>query len=208
MQLQEPGREAPALFSFLARLYAHPVTTDRRDLRSRLAVAFAVCVLAATAGWSLMALREARRERSTASQARPAMPDFRLPTADGRNLAAEDLRGRVVLYEFWATWCTPCHVQVEILKELYPKQKTRGVEFVGVATGEPAEVVREHLAKHASPYPVVIDTEETVGNALEILGLPTLVVVDGAGRIVWRHTGLSDSSTLERVFADAAAGRG
>jgi peroxiredoxin len=181
--------------------------TDRPTLRSRWALAFAACALAATAGWCGVALREASRDQAPTSEAGPAMPEFRLPTADGHDLAAKDLRGRVVLYEFWATWCTPCHVQVEILKELYPQLKAKGVEFVGVATGEPADLVREHLAKHPSPYPVVIDTEETVGTALEILGLPTLIVVDTAGRIVWRHTGLSDAPTLERVLADATSHR-
>jgi peroxiredoxin len=181
--------------------------TDRPNLRRRWTLAFAACALAATAGWCGVALREASRHRATDSEAGPAMPEFRLPTADGKNLAAKDLHGHVALYEFWATWCTPCHVQVEILKELYPKQRARGVEFVGMATGEPAEVVREYLAKLPSPYPVVIDSEETVGTALEILGLPTLIVVDGAGRIVWRHTGLSDAPTLERVLADATSGR-
>jgi len=180
--------------------------TDRPTLRSRWALAFAACALAATAGWCGVALREASRHRAVEAETGPAMPDFRLPTADGRDLAATDLRGHAVLYEFWATWCTPCHVQVEILKELYPKQKAKGVEFIGVATGEPAEVVREYLAKVASPYPVVIDSEETVGTALEILGLPTLIVVDSAGRIVWRHTGLSDAPTLDRVLAAATSG--
>ena len=174
--------------------------------RARLALALAACVLAATAGRSLVAWRDAAGRGAPPAEPGPAMPDFRLPTADGHVLAAKDLRGRVVLYEFWATWCAPCHVQVEILKELYPKLRARGVEFVGVATGEPAEVVREHLARHPSPYPVALDSEETIGTALEILGLPTLVVVDGAGKILWRHTGLSDSPTLERVLAGAATG--
>ena len=182
--------------------------TDRSTPRSRRVLALAACVLVAAAGWGAVALRAASRHRAPASEAGPAMPDYRLPTADGHDLAAKDLRGRVVLYEFWATWCTPCHVQVEILKELYPRQQAKGVAFVGVATGEPADIVREHLAQHPSPYPVVIDTEETVGNALEILGLPTLIVVDGSGRIRWRHTGLTDSPTLDRVLADVASGRG
>jgi peroxiredoxin len=134
-----------------------------------------------------------------------AMPKVELPTVGGPSSAAPQVEGKVVLYEFWATWCTPCHVQVEILKELYPKVRPRGVEFVGVATGEPADLVRGHLAKHPSPYPVLLDQEEKLGTALEVLGLPTLVIVDRAGRIVWRNTSLTDASTLERELAAAGA---
>lgn len=133
------------------------------------------------------------------------MPAVDLPVVGGPSAEAPALEGKVVLYEFWATWCTPCHVQVEILKELYPSAKARGIELVGVATGEPADLVAEHLAKHPSPYPVLLDQEEKLGTALEVLGLPTLVVVDRAGRIVWRNTSLTDAPTLERAFAAAGA---
>ncbi len=133
------------------------------------------------------------------------MPDFRLPTLLGGELGPQDLRGRVVLWEFWATWCTPCHVQVEILKELYPAARARGIEFVAVATGEAEELVREHLAKQPYPYPVLLDPEERVATALEVLGLPTLVLSDRHGSIVWRNTGLVAAPTLEEAFAAAAA---
>ena len=68
-----------------------------------------------------------------------ALLELGLDTASGGALDPARVEGRVVLYEFWATWCTPCHVQVEILKELYPEARSRGVEFVAVATGEPED---------------------------------------------------------------------
>ena len=71
--------------------------------------------------------------------------------------------------------------------------------------GEPADLVAAHLAKHPSPSPVLLDQDEKLGTALEVLGLPTLVVADRAGRIVWRNTSLTDAPTLERAFAAAGA---
>lgn len=133
------------------------------------------------------------------------MPAFDLAEAGGGRLRAADLRGRVVLYEFWATWCTPCHVQVEILKSLYPRLRAAGVEIVGVATGEPEPIVRDYLAKSPSPYPSVFDPEEQLGTALQVLGLPTLVVVDRENRIAWRQTGLTDRETLLEALEDAGA---
>jgi thiol-disulfide isomerase/thioredoxin len=109
-----------------------------------------------------------------------------------------------VLYEFWATWCTPCHVQVEILSDLYPRARARGMEFLAIATGEPEDIVRAHLAKSPYPYPVALDPEERIGTALEVVGLPTLIVADRSGRVVWRRTGLVDGATLERALEEAA----
>ena len=134
-----------------------------------------------------------------------AMPKIELKTVGGAPLSLDTLAGRVVLYEFWATWCTPCHVQVEILKELYPRSLAAGVEFVGVATGEPEELVAGHLASHPTPYPELVDPDERLGTAIEVVALPTLVVVDREGRIAWRSTGLTDRSTLEDAFAAAGA---
>ncbi len=134
-----------------------------------------------------------------------AMPNVALPSIGGPTIAPGALAGKVVLYEFWATWCTPCHVQVEILAELYPASLAAGIEFVGVATGEPEDLVAAHLAKHPSLYPVLLDRDEKLGTALQVLGLPTLVVVDRTGKIAWRNTGLTDRSTLEAAFVAAGA---
>jgi peroxiredoxin len=139
------------------------------------------------------------------AEAGPPVPEFRLRGADGRDHSPSDLRGKVVLYEFWATWCAPCHLQVEILKRLYPDAARRGIEFVAIASGEPVEVVTRHLERSPYPYPVVFDPEDRVGTAMEVLGLPTLVVADREGRVVWRHTGLVDAETIEAALAEAGA---
>jgi cytochrome c biogenesis protein CcmG/thiol:disulfide interchange protein DsbE len=77
---------------------------------------------------------------------------------------------------------------------------------VGVATGEPPEVVRDFLAERPLPYPVALDPESRIESELAIYGLPTLMVVDRRGRIAYRHTGLIDADTLRRVLAAAETG--
>lgn len=111
-----------------------------------------------------------------------------------------------VLVDFWATWCGPCHLQADVLKDLYPEARARGAEFVGIATGEPPDVVREFLARRPLPYPIALDPESRLEGELAIYGLPTLVVVDRRGRIAYRHTGLIDADTLRQVLARAEAG--
>jgi len=170
--------------------------SSARPRRLALAWNFALSLAAATCGWG---------DPGGAGAARAAMPAFELAAAAGGTLDQEAFRGRVVLYEFWATWCTPCHVQVEILKSIYPRARAAGVEFVAVATGEPPEIVRDFLAKSPYPYPSLLDPDERLSTALEVLGLPTLVVVDREGRIVWRQTGLTDEETILDALATAGA---
>lgn len=173
-----------------------------RVSRSRRLAAAATLLLStsvATCGWS--AAEAPAGGQAPAS--RPPLPSFELTAASGEPVDSASFRGRVVLYEFWATWCTPCHVQVEILKSIYPRARAAGVEFVAVAAGEPVEIVREFLAKSPYPYPSLLDPEEKLSTALQVLGLPTLVVVDRDGGIVWRQTGLTDEATILEALDEA-----
>ncbi len=164
-------------------------------------VAIVFVLLLGVIAWAVVAFRAPNGAAAGAGGG--AFPDFALATLEGRPATRADLGPGVVLYDFWATWCGPCHLQSDILKRLYPEWRPRGVEFVALATGEPAEVVREFVADRPFPYPVLTDPEETLANQLRIFGLPTLFVVDAKGRIVYRNTGVVDAKTLARVLAEA-----
>jgi peroxiredoxin len=135
---------------------------------------------------------------------RPA-PDFQLSAVGAGDVRLADYRGQVVLLDFWATWCNPCRYQAQILEPLYAEYRSRGVEFLAVDSGEEADVVRSFVARNPFPYPVLLDPEDSLGEALETRVLPTLVVVDKAGKIAYFNEGVADAEELRQVLARAGA---
>lgn len=166
---------------------------------------FAAVARRATALLTLALALGACGPRVSSEGAGEPLPEFRLAAIAGGQLGSVDLAGRVVVYDFWATWCGPCHLQAEILHEMYPDHRGDGVEFVAISVGEPEEIVREFLAEKPYPYPVLVDPEDSMSVRLRILGLPTLIVTDREGRVVFRATGISDRRTIEKALERAGA---
>lgn len=177
------------------------------DGRSRATLRALSCIaLAATL--SLFGCgRQAERAAEGAADLGP-MPDFSLASLGGERIARADLLGNVVLFDFWATWCGPCHMQADILKQVYPEAAKRGIEFIAVATGEEAATVRDFVSRRPFPYAVLVDPEEILGGPLEIMALPTLLIMDRRGQIAYRHTGVADAEAIDAALraAEGAAG--
>jgi thiol-disulfide isomerase/thioredoxin len=174
------------------------MTLDRRF--AALAHRTVAVILVALAPW----LAACGPKRSSQGAGDP-LPEFRLASIAGGELGSRELAGKVVVYDFWATWCGPCHLQAEILHEMYPDHRGDDVEFVAISVGEPEEIVREFLAEKPYPYPVLVDPEDSMSTRLRILGLPTLIVADRDGRVVFRSTGISDRRTIEKALERAGA---
>lgn len=132
--------------------------------------------------------------------------DFRLADLEGGRLGPPDLADQVVLIDFWATWCVPCHAQADILKELYPEVKGDGVEFLAVDVGESQEQVEEFIATRPFPYPVLLDPASEVADSLGVYSLPTLMVVDRQGRVAHFEEGIHDADEVRAILEQAGAG--
>jgi thiol-disulfide isomerase/thioredoxin len=112
-------------------------------------------------------------------------PAFELPRLDGGALSLPSLRGRVVVLDFWATWCPPCLALMPTLHDLHGEWEPRGVSFVGVNSDGNLSLpeLQAFMRTHPAPYPIVVD--DGTANALyKVRALPTVVVIgrDGAVR--------------------------
>jgi thiol-disulfide isomerase/thioredoxin len=169
-----------------------------RPLRSRRSV----LVAAAVASFLLLSCQEG----ATAGGPKPGKKiDFQLTTVDGRALGPKDFRGQVVVVDFWATWCGPCHLQAQILEPIYRDYKGRGVQFLAANVGEELETVKSFLKSKPFPYPVLLDPKDSVASKLGVYALPTLLVVDTQGRLAFIQSGIADGDTLRQEIKKAGA---
>ena len=109
---------------------------------------------------------------------------FPVRDLDGKPSSLAAFRGRVVLLNLWASWCTPCRQEMPDLERLYLQEAPRGLVVVGVNQGESGDVARAFVRAHGVTFPVLLDEEQRYGRAYAAIGLPTSVVVDRTGRIV------------------------
>ena len=131
------------------------------------------------------------------------LADFRLPTLEGRELGPPDYRGQVVVAELWATWCGPCRLQAQYIEQVRAEYADDEVAFLAINTGEEKAKVRQYVAKTPFPYPVLLDPAETLSERFGVSGLPTVMVVDPQGRIVYLKTGVQDATTLKEQIEAA-----
>jgi len=125
-------------------------------------------------------------------------PGFELNDLNGKPLSLAEAKGKVVLLNFWATWCGPCRAEIPDLVELQ-KQYADKLEIIALATEEDdADLVRRFVLKSGINYRVGMAPDEVVQKYGGINALPTSFVIDTQGRVVQKHIGLNDPSLYER----------
>lgn len=127
-------------------------------------------------------------------QGKPA-PEFRLKTFDGRTVALADYRGKVVLLDFWATYCLPCVQALPELQALHAKNAARGFAVIGVTVDDRAALVRKATSRAKVAYPILQATPE-VWNAWKVNALPSLILVGRDGNIIKRYGGEADKTAM------------
>lgn len=130
-------------------------------------------------------------------------PEFTLPLVGGGEVRLSDLRGKVVMINFWATWCPPCKAEMPSMERLYARFKKSGFEILAVnAEVDGLEILPEFLQKHGHTFPVPVDTDGEVQVNYGVFRFPESFIVDKNGRIVEHIIGArdwSDRQTVERI---------
>jgi len=132
------------------------------------------------------------------SHERPPAPDFSLADAGGARITLSRYRGRVVLLDFWATWCTGCKVEIPWYIEFQKKYAAQGLTSIGAAMDDEGwRIVRPYLDAHPIPYPIVIGNPELT-QPYKIANLPVTLLIDRRGRIADAHAGMVDKDAWEQ----------
>jgi cytochrome c biogenesis protein CcmG/thiol:disulfide interchange protein DsbE len=134
-------------------------------------------------------------------------PDFTLELYDGNTFHLSDQRGKVVMIDFWASWCIPCREEAHRLETLWEAYRDRGVVFVGIAYADTDKEARAFLEEFSITYPNGPDLGTRISQAYRIRGVPETFLVDKCGRvrelIIGPATEAKLHQTLDTLLADS-----
>jgi peroxiredoxin len=165
-------------------------------------------IIAVLAGIYFLARRQAKQGGSTAAVSQNSLaPDFSLIDLDGQNLKLSSYRGKVVILDFWATWCDPCRDEIPHFVEMQNKYRGQGLQIIGVSMDDDPQPVHDFYSKFKMNYPVVMGNAQTGSLYGGILGLPITFVIGGNGRIVAKHIGATENSVFEKEVEDLLPAR-
>ena len=142
---------------------------------------------------------------SAAQATTPApAPDFALPSRDGGEVRLSELRGQVVMINFWATWCGPCRQEMPLLQQISARYEPLGFTLLGVNVEPDSAPAKAWLEKVPVTFPILFDRENTVSACFGVEAMPSTVLVDREGRVRHVHRGYKAGD--ESMYADLIRG--
>jgi thiol-disulfide isomerase/thioredoxin len=179
-----------------------PAAEQRAKLGGRAVMLLFVAIFGLNAAW---AMRHCEQLRPVGMG--DIAPPLTLPRVDGkgeRSLA--DLRGKVVLVDFWATWCKPCEMTIPVQKRLYAKYAAQGFDVLSINTDQGADAAERaaaYVKGMGMPWPVVRDEAGAMGDLFRVTSIPHMVIVDRQGMVRKVNIGLISISKLEEDLDEA-----
>lgn len=130
-------------------------------------------------------------------------PAFTLTGVKGSTISLARYKGKVVLLDFWATWCRPCRIEMPLVQKLYDEFKAKGLVVFGVNLMEEPAQVKRFLAENGIGFPVLLDRDGKVAGRYKAEGIPTLVIIGKDGNVSSYFTGLREEDVLREALAKA-----
>jgi peroxiredoxin len=128
--------------------------------------------------------------------------DFRLTDLEGKQQSLSQFRGKIVLLNFWATWCKPCTTEMPAMQTMYDKLRDKGFVVLAVNELEDDARVREHIKQYGHTFPVLMDRDNKVANQFGVFGLPVSVFIDQEGRVhEYLKGGLLTEQKIDEIVA-------
>jgi thiol-disulfide isomerase/thioredoxin len=149
--------------------------------------------------WRMATTAAAPAARACPATAKAANLNFTLKDMNGQTVRLADFRGKVVLLDFWATWCAPCKVEIPWFEEFQTKYGKQGLQVVGVSVDDSAEKLQAYARVMKMNYPVLVglnhdDLQDTYG---PMLGLPTSIMISRDAKVCSKHMGLDSKNKFE-----------
>ncbi len=147
----------------------------------------------------LLALPFAAAENHAQDKIAPQIaPDFTLTDLEGRKFSLSDFKGKVVLLDFWATWCVPCQTEIPKFIEWQKQYRPEGLQILGISMDDDEPPVREFQKRFQFNYPVAMGTEKVAELYGGVMGLPANFIIGRDGKIFARHVGLTSLDLIEK----------
>lgn len=169
-------------------------------------IAVVVAILLALLGMLFVSLERAQQGPLAVGS---RMPDFELTTYDGHTWRTAELRGRVLVINFWASWCQPCAQEAALLEDAFREFGDDGVVFLGVNYADTEPEALAYLEEYGVTYPNGPDRETRIAQAFRIRGVPETYVVNSEGIVTARKIGpITDPAELVAAIEGSFGGGG
>lgn len=137
------------------------------------------------------------------AQAGKPAPAFTLPDPEGAKVSLSDYKGKVVLLNFWATWCVGCKQEIPWFIDFQTKYRSQGLEVIGLSLDDEGwKVLKPYLAEHPMNYTILLGNDDVANLYGGVDALPTTLLIDRKGNIASSHLGVVDRTLVEKELRD------